>query len=210
MDWTLAFVGVFAIFIPALMLPGPDFIAVVRSSMARGTRAGLMTTFGVTMGLGFYAGLSLLGLSAILVQYQWLAWLVKICGGLYLGWLGVRLLLTRPAAIEIDGADDERTGNPLAFGFLVTLTNPKAIVLFTSVFATAVTDAMPLWAMAMMIGLVMASSATWYTLVTLFMSSRPVIVRFQNARHWIERAAGVCFVAIAGKILADSRNPFTP
>lgn len=28
MDWTVAFVSVFAVFIPALMLPGPDFIAV--------------------------------------------------------------------------------------------------------------------------------------------------------------------------------------
>lgn len=210
MDWTIAFVSVFAIFIPALMLPGPDFIAVVRSAMARGTRAGLMTTLGVTLGLGFYAGLSLLGLSAILVQYQWLAWAVRICGGLYLGYLGFRLIMTKPAAIEIDGADHVRAGNPLLFGFLVTLTNPKAIVLFTSVFATAVTDAMPLWVMGAMIGLVMASSAVWYTLVTLFMSSRPVIVRFENAQHRIERAAGICFIAIGGKILADSRNPITP
>ncbi|KJS09268.1 MAG: threonine transporter [Hoeflea sp. BRH_c9] len=210
MDWTLVFVSVFAIFIPALMLPGPDFIGVVRSSMARGARAGLMTTVGVTIGLGFYASLSLIGLSAILIEYQWLAWTVRVCGGLYLGYLGIRLLLTKPAALDLDGGDDAGSGNPLLFGFLVTLTNPKAIVLFTSVFATAVTDAMPLWVMAAMIGLVMASSLTWYTLVTLFMSSRPVIARFQHARHWIERAAGACFIAIGAKILADSRNPLTP
>ncbi|MCY0094382.1 LysE family translocator [Hoeflea ulvae] len=210
MDWTLAFVSVFAIFIPALMLPGPDFIGVVRSAMARGTRAGLMTTLGVTIGLGLYAGLSLIGLSAILLEYQWLAWTVRICGGLYLAYLGVRLLMTRPAAIDLDGGDHPGSGNPLVFGFLVTLTNPKAIVLFTSVFATAVTDAMPLWVMAAMVGLVMASAALWYTLVTLFMSSRPVIARFENAQHWIERAAGACFIAIGAKILADSRNPLTP
>ncbi|MBU2484226.1 MAG: LysE family translocator [Alphaproteobacteria bacterium] len=215
MDWTIAFVSVFAIFIPALMLPGPDFIAVVRSSMARGTRAGLMTTLGVTLGLGLYAGLSLLGLSAILVQYQWLAWAVRICGGLYLGYLGVRLIMAKPQSIAIEaeagaGEAGAEAGNPLAFGFLVTLTNPKAIVLFASVFATAVTDAMPLWVMGAMIALVMASAALWYTVVTLFMSSRPVIARFENAQHWIERAAGVCFVAIGGRILADSRNPLTP
>jgi threonine efflux protein len=210
MDWTVAFVSVFAIFIPALMLPGPDFIAVVRSSMTRGTRAGLLTTLGVTTGLGVYAALSLLGLSAILVQYQWLAWVVRICGGLYLAWLGIRLLLAQPASIEIEGEGGPHAGNPLLFGLLVTLTNPKAIVLFTSVFATAVSDAMPLWVMGAMIALVMASAAIWYTVVTLFMSSRPVITRFQNAQHRIERAAGVCFIAIGGKILADSRNPFTP
>ena len=53
MDALIVLVGVFAIFIPALMLPGPDFVAVVRSSMARGTTAGLLTTAGVSIGLGF-------------------------------------------------------------------------------------------------------------------------------------------------------------
>jgi threonine/homoserine/homoserine lactone efflux protein len=210
MDWTVVFISVFAIFIPALMLPGPDFVAVVKSSMSRGTYAGFLTTIGVTIGLGFYASLSLLGLSAILIEYQWLAWVVRICGGLYLACLGLKLILTKPASIHIDGRGMESRGNPVLFGFLVTLTNPKAIVLFTSVFATAVTEAMPLWAMATMIALVMASALTWYTVVSLFMSSRPVISRFQNAKHWIERTAGACFVAIGGKILADSRNPIVP
>ena len=210
MDWTIVLVGVFAIFIPALMLPGPDFVAVVRSSMSRGTAAGLLTTVGVTIGLGFYASLSLLGLSAILLEYQWLAWAVRICGGCYLAYLGLKLILTRPAAVAIDDTAVKDSGNPLVFGFLVTLTNPKAIVLFTSVFATAITNTMPLWGMMAMIGLVMASALTWYMIVVVFMSSRPVISRFRNAQHWIERAAGVCFVAIGGKILADSRNPIAP
>ncbi|MGB5213305.1 MAG: LysE family translocator [Anderseniella sp.] len=210
MEWTIVLVGVFAIFIPALMLPGPDFVAVVRSSMSRGTVAGLLTTVGVTIGLGFYASLSLLGLSAILLEYQWLAWAVRICGGCYLAYLGLKLILTRPATISIDDTAVKNSGNPLIFGFLVTLTNPKAIVLFTSVFATAITDTMPLWGMMVMIGLVMASALTWYTIVAVFMSSRPVISRFRNAQHWIERTAGVCFVAIGGKILADSRNPIAP
>ena len=45
-------IGTFALFVPALMSPGPDFIAVVRSSMTRGTKAGLLTTLGVSIGLG--------------------------------------------------------------------------------------------------------------------------------------------------------------
>ena len=93
------------------------------------------------------------------------------------------------------------------FGFLVTLTNPKAVVLFTSVFATSVTAATPLWLMALMIGLVFAASLTWYSIVSVFMSSAPVRRRFVSARHWIERAAGVVFVAIGGRILSDTRNP---
>jgi threonine/homoserine/homoserine lactone efflux protein len=64
--------------------------------------------------------------------------------------------------------------------------------------------------MMVMIGLVMASALISYTIVAVFMSSRPVISRFQNTQHWTERAAGVCFVAIGGKILADSRSPVAP
>lgn len=206
----LVLASVFAIFIPALILPGPDFIAVVRSSMTRGTAAGLLTTLGVSIGLLLYASLSLLGLSAILVEYQWLTWTVRILGGCYLAWLGIRLLMSKPQEIDIENENFDKKGNPLLFGFLVTLTNPKAIVLFASVFATAVTDTTPAWLMLSMIALVFASALFWYALVSLFMSSGPVIRRFQNARHWIERMAGVCFIGIGGKILADARNPITP
>jgi threonine efflux protein len=200
---------VFGVFIPALILPGPDFVGVVRSSMTRGTRAGLLTTLGVSIGLGMYATLSLLGLSAVLVKFQWLTWAVRVLGGAYLAWLGIRLLLAKPAAIGQPPQGVVR-GNALLFGFIVTLTNPKAIVLFASVFATAVTASTPVWLMVLMIALVVASGLIWYSIVALFMSSAPVMRRFQHTRHWIERVAGASFVLIGGRIIADARNPVSP
>ncbi|MCY6381060.1 LysE family translocator [Hoeflea prorocentri] len=206
----LILAGVFAIFIPALMLPGPDFIAVVRSSMTGGAIAGLLTTLGVSLGLVLYAALSLVGLSAILVEYQWLAWTVRVLGGCYLAWLGLRLLFTRAEPIEVSDTSSGRRHNAFVFGFLVTLTNPKAIVLFASVFATAVTDTTPFWLMVLMVALVFTSALLWYSAVSLFMSSGPVMRRLESSRHWIERVAGVCFIAIGGRILADARNPVSP
>lgn len=210
MDAVGTLVAVFAVFIPALILPGPDFVGVVRSSLTRGTTAGLLTTLGVTMGLGMYATLSLLGLSAVLVKYQWLTWAVRVLGGAYLVYLGIRLLRAKPAKMEDAAAQGPLRGNALLFGFFVTLTNPKAIVLFASVFATAVTASTPHWLMLLMIALVMASALVWYSIVSLFMSSGPVMRRFQNARHWIERVAGASFVLIGGRIIADARNPMSP
>ena len=210
MDSALVLISVFAIFIPALILPGPDFVAVVRSSMTYGTRAGLLTTLGVSMGLCLYATLSLLGLSAILVQYHWLTWAVRLLGGAYLILLGIKLLRAKPQDIELDATDRPAGKRAILFGFLVTLTNPKAIVLFASVFATAVTASTPHWLMGVMIALVTASSLLWYSCVSLFMSSGPVMRRFQRARHWIERAAGVCFIGLGGKVLADASRPISP
>ncbi len=210
MDYAIVLISVFAIFIPALILPGPDFVAVVRSSMTYGTRTGLLTTLGVSMGLCLYATLSLVGLSAILVQYQWLTWAVRVLGGAYLIFLGIKLLRTKPRQIELDQSAQPSRNRAVLFGFLVTLTNPKAIVLFASVFATAVTASTPAWLMVVMIGLVTASSLVWYSCVSVFMSSAPVMRRFQRARHWIERAAGVCFIGLGGKVLTDAGNPVSP
>ena len=178
--------------------------------MTRGTTAGLQTTIGVSIGLAFYATLSLLGLSAVLVQYQWLTWAVRLLGGAYLIYLGIRLLRSKPVATDNDVARGPVRGNALLFGFLVTLTNPKAIVLFASVFATAVTGSTPGWLMMLMIGLVVASALVWYSIVALFMSSAPVVRRFQHARHWIERVAGASFLLIGGRIIADARTPVAP
>ena len=63
--------------------------------------------------------------------------------------------------------------------------------------------------LVLMIGLVTASSLIWYSCVSLFMSSGPVMRRFQSARHWIERAAGVCFIGLGGKVLADAGRPIS-
>ncbi|MDA1097946.1 MAG: LysE family translocator [Proteobacteria bacterium] len=212
MEGSFILVSVFGIFIPALILPGPDFVAVVRSSMTRGAKAGLWTTLGVSICLALHAALSLLGLSAVLAQYQWLAWAVRLLGAGYLIYLGLCLIFSKSEAAEIVNQDGIGVGRALPigafrFGFFVTLTNPKAVVLFTSVFATSVTPATPIWLMALMTGLVFAAALTWYGIVSVFMSSAPVRRRFTGIRHWIERAAGVVFVGIGGRILGATPNP---
>lgn len=207
MDPLLTLATVFAIFIPALLLPGPDFIAVVRSALTRGLWGGLGTALGVSLGLAFYATLSLLGLSALLVEYQWLTWVVRVLGGGYLIYLGIRLILTRPETIDVETLAPAPTGQTVLFGFAVTLTNPKAVVLFASVFATAVTEQTPSWLLMAMIALVFASGLIWYAIVTAFMASPPVMRQVMAARHTVERVAGACFIAIGGKIIADARGP---
>ena len=202
---TLALVSVFAVFVPALLLPGPDFVAVVRAAMTGGARAGIATTAGTTIGLCLYATLSIFGLSALLVQFEWLTWLVRGIGGAYLIYLGVKLIRTPAASLEVEGSPPGRRW--LLTGLVVNLTNPKAIVLFASVFATAITPQTSSATMTSMVALVAALTFTWYTLVSLFMASPPVMRRFARLKHWIERVAGACFMALGLKLIADARSP---
>jgi threonine efflux protein len=149
-------------------------------------------------------------LSVILVEYQWLTWMVRVLGGGYLLYLGITLLRTRPSEIDLGSVRQPSHKRAILFGFLVTLTNPKAIVLFASVFATAVNPTTPFWLLALMVGLVGLASLIWYSLVSCFMSSKPVVGRFQRSNHWIERAAGTCFIGLGGKLMADARSSISP
>lgn len=207
MDPIFTLAAVFAVFLPALLLPGPDFVGVARASVAHGPRAGLLAALGVAVAQTAFALLSLVGLSAILLEVEWLAWAVRILGGGYLIYLGAKLMLSRPEAIEADAAEAPSPRRAFAFGVAVTVTNPKALVLFATLFGTAVTETTPAWLMGLMAGLVFAAALSWYAAVALFMSSAPVIRRLGRGRVWIERIAGACFVAIGGKIVADARSP---
>ena len=71
----------------------------------------------MTVGLGLYATLSLLGLSAILMEYHWLTWLVRILGGSYLIYLGIRLIFAKPQAIDVAGATPRRGMHPFSSAF---------------------------------------------------------------------------------------------
>lgn len=199
-----------AVFVPALLLPGPDFVGVVRATIAGGRRAGLLAAGGVAIGLAFYATLGLLGLSAILARFEGLAWAVRVAGGAYLIWLGVELLRRPAGAIELGAGPAPSTRSGLLFGLSVTLTNPKAIVLFAGLFAGTVGPSTPFWAKATLIGLVGGLALSWYALVAGLLASAPARRRVAAARRAIDRVAGGCFILFGGRMLADTRNPLAP
>jgi threonine/homoserine/homoserine lactone efflux protein len=224
--------AIMAVFVPALLLPGPDFVGVLRATIAGGRGAGLRAAAGVAVGLTLYATAGLLGLSAILVRFEWLAWAVRIAGGCYLVWLGIGLLRSREAGPADDpgptpvrgggflfglSAEAGRVynktpvrGGGFLFGLSVTLTNPKAIVLFASLFATSVGPATPGWVHATLVLLVGLLSLAWYALVASLLGSDPAQERLARARRAIDRVAGGCFLLFGGKVLTDARNPLSP
>src|SRR5262245_17039123 len=85
----LAFAGIAAIL---TVTPGADTMLVMRNVLARGRRAGLQTTFGISGGLFIHATLSGLGLSWIVMRSAILFETVKLLGACYLIFLGSQSL----------------------------------------------------------------------------------------------------------------------
>ena len=94
----LAFVAASAVL---LIIPGPTILTVISYSVAHGRRANAALVAAVALGDSTALGVSLLGLGALLATSAFWFTVVKWAGGLYLIWLGIKLLRAGVAASEL-------------------------------------------------------------------------------------------------------------
>lgn len=126
----LAFVAASAIL---LVMPGPTILTVISYSVSHGRRAKVPLVAAVALGDCTALALSLLGLGALLAASAFWFTVVKWAGGLYLLYLGVKLLRAGVAPAEIVAAQAPASRWRLfANTYLVTALNPKGIVFFVA------------------------------------------------------------------------------
>jgi threonine/homoserine/homoserine lactone efflux protein len=117
-----------------LIIPGPTILTVISYSMAHGRRANVPLVLAVALGDSTALALSLLGLGALLAASALWFTLVKWVGGLYLIYLGIKLLRAGAAASPESSAPAPAASRGRLFlnTYLVTALNPKGIVFFVA------------------------------------------------------------------------------
>lgn len=126
----LAFVAASAVL---LIIPGPTILTVISYSMAHGRRANAPLVAAVALGDSTALVVSLLGLGALLATSAFWFTVVKWAGGLYLLYLGVRLLRAGVSSAELTTPAAPKSRRRLfANTYLVTALNPKGIVFFVA------------------------------------------------------------------------------
>lgn len=171
---TLAFTGVAAGLIAA---PGVDFAAVTRNAIAD-RWAGVCTGLGVATGALVHTTAAVAGVATILLTHRSLFEALRIAGGVYLVYLGVRSLVALWRGRGEDGPD-RGTGaaarSPAAAfrqGFLVNVSNPKAPVLFLSLLPQFIPPgADPLTRSLVLSLIVVACALLWFPSVALVIHS---------------------------------------
>ena len=110
------------------LIPGPTVTLIVANSLRHGSRAGLLNVAGTQAGLLLMMLTLIVGLSSVIAAMGWLFDWLRLAGAAYLIWLGYRLL-----GAEITFEEQKpRTpkGGFFAQGFLVLMSNPKALLWF--------------------------------------------------------------------------------
>lgn len=171
----LAFVVASAVL---LVIPGPTILTVVSYTMSHGRRARLPLVAAVALGDSTALVLSLLGLGALLATSAFWFTLIKVAGGLYLLYLGLRMLLsgvkttssavaavTPPASLTDEPASPSRWR--LFFNtYAVTALNPKGLIFFVAFLPQFISPeraaAPQLWMLAVTFVLLATLNATLY------------------------------------------------
>jgi threonine/homoserine/homoserine lactone efflux protein len=113
------------------LTPGQDTLYIVGRSVSQGRRAGLYSVLGIVSGTVIHTLAAAFGLSAILATSAQAFAVVKFVGAVYLGYLGVQLLLERPAgAGTTTEFKPERRWVVYRAGLLTNVLNPKVALFF--------------------------------------------------------------------------------
>jgi threonine/homoserine/homoserine lactone efflux protein len=112
-----------------VIVPGPTVTLIVANSLTHGTRAGLLNVVGTQIGLILMIGVVVVGLASLVAAMGWWFDWVRLAGAAYLVWLGVKLIRSS-GAVGMDGRAPVPRGGFVWQGFLVILSNPKALLLF--------------------------------------------------------------------------------
>ena len=182
-----------AIFLVAVVTPGPDFVVVSSTALHSGRWPGLATALFTTLGMSVWVLAAMTGITFVFEHLFVLAAALRIAGGLYLIFLAAQLIhrsFRRAGPPAAGGAANVSPWRAFRRGLLVNLGNPKALVLFTSLAALLVEPGTPSWSLAVSGASIIAITLAWYVVVVLGLTHSGVHARYQAFRHWLDRLAG--------------------
>ncbi|GAB7190800.1 LysE family translocator [Kineococcus sp. NUM-3379] len=204
---TAALAALLAAWTLAVVSPGPDFLAVLRTSAAQSRRAGLLVAAGVVTGIACWAVAALLGVSALLEAHRDVYLVLRYVGAAFLVWFGIGTLRAalRRDAPEPEGGPDAGRAAPGGWrswrlGLLTNLANPKALVFFGALFASLLPAGASTADRALVLASMLAVALAWFAAVAALAGSRAVTAAYRRARRGVDAVTGTLFVGLGGAI----------
>ena len=168
---------------------GPIGLLCIHRTLANGRAFGLVSSLGAATADALYAcvaGFGLTSISGFLVAHQ--IWL-RLVGGTFLCYLGVKAFLARPTE-KVTFSNGSNRAEAYTSTFLLTLTNPVTILAFAAVFVSlglVGLESSYVHAGVFVSGVFTGSWLWWLVLVSVVGTFRS---RVGNHLQWVNRISG--------------------
>lgn len=201
-----AFAIAYGILFVGASSPGPAVAMLMGVATGQGRTPALIACLGIAVGSATINVLTILGVGLILSQAAWAMMGLKILGSAYLAWLAYGALKKAAYPPSVSVMEVARQSTPALFakGYLLQVTNPKAIAFWLAIAALGATEGAPLHVLAFFVVSMAALSFACHAAWALALSAKPFRAAYAYARRWIEGALGAFFAFAAFK-LATSR-----
>jgi len=117
-----------------IIMPGPNTLYVITRGITQGRKAAFISALGASSGDLLYAVSAALGLVIILQRSATLYGIIKICGALYLMYIGIQNIISEKKILQHSTRflKQESCGRLYLKGFLIAALNPKTAIFFAS------------------------------------------------------------------------------
>ena len=122
----------------AAAVPGPGVVALIARALSSGFKAAMAFAVGLVLGDLTFLSAAVLGLALVAETLGELFLVVRLCAGLYLAILAVRLWRSAGRTDRVEGGPADRPLASFVAGLTVTLANPKTIVFYLAVLPTLI------------------------------------------------------------------------
>ena len=182
-----------------LMTPGPDFFYVSRMAASNSRRNTVCGIIGITLGVAFWAALSMLGLAVLFVTVPALHGIIMILGGGYLAYLGFLMAKSKKHAqfepLSSHELNQQTTiRKEILKGLFVNLSNAKVVVYFSSVMSLVLVNITEMWQIIAAFGIIVIETFCYFYVISLIFSRNIAKRLYSQYSRYIDNAAGVVFL----------------
>lgn len=198
----------FGLFLAAGILlnltPGPDTAYILGRSIAQDREAGIASALGISVGTIFHTCAAALGLSAILATSALAFVAIKLLGGAYLIFLGIKMILDRRKQLSLP-SNFRRQTTMAAFrqGVLTNVLNPKVALFFLAFLPQFIDPASPTKVFAFLtLGFTFVATGTiWVLILAWFASTLSKRLRENEViGQWINRTVGALLIFLGVRL----------
>lgn len=113
-----------------ILTPGQDFLLVMSRALSQGSKAGVITATGVSIGLLGHSVLTALGLGALLLASASLFTVLKVVGACYLFYLGLRLIVSKSSRLTFNNPPQASSKRLFFAGAFSNISNPTITIFY--------------------------------------------------------------------------------
>jgi threonine efflux protein len=201
----LIFLGtVGGLYLSVLWSPGPNFLVVSKAAMSESRRHGICTALGISSGTAVWSILAATGVGLLLARFEWARRTLQVFGGCYLVCLGLKAWRQagRPIARGAEASRQRSLAQAYWSGLATCLTNPQALVFFTSIFANLFAQDLQSWLKLAGVGTIIVLALISYLIQATLLSSSRVQLGYIKAKRWIDFLSGGLLAAYGAGLLA--------